>query len=293
LAVLVVIAAGFWFLYGKSHHFGEKVYAQAAGHKIYKKDVEDLIGKDKGVSDHNAAEVLADKYLAEAMAKDLKVTVTDKDLVANYGAIINTQKTHDKYQYQYKVNQIYFMKIQAQQRGDYKGKLLVTNFSHNVPFESALLPEQKKANPNIGNPAAIAADKKYAKDLIDSLYNQIESKEITFDQAIQIEHNDPKVGEYAYGALPHSGAFDTSSPYQGRNSLIGPAAAVGQIRKMKPGQISKPFVVSVSNSFETKSSAESYFLVIRLDSASGGQSDLSFAEYLAQAKHKLDYKIYV
>src|SRR5690242_10485653 len=62
----IVILAGVVVVLHNRFHLGEKVYAQAAGHKIYKADVEKLIGNAKGISNHEAATVLADKYLTEA-----------------------------------------------------------------------------------------------------------------------------------------------------------------------------------------------------------------------------------
>ena len=58
----------------------------------YKKDIDDLIGISKGVSDHTAARVLANEYLYQAMAKKADITVTNKDLVAEYPSI-NSKST--------------------------------------------------------------------------------------------------------------------------------------------------------------------------------------------------------
>lgn len=288
LVVLVIIAAGFWLLYGKSHHLGEKVYAQAAGHKIYKQDVQDLIGKNKGISDHDAAEILADKYLYEAMAKQHGITVTDKDIQDAYGSSIDQQKTQNKYAYQSRVNDLYYEKLQNDNQGVYKGYLLVAHFSRNI----ALQPQGQETlqHTNVGNPKAIAEDKKYAKDFITNLYNKIKAHQITWDQAAAMEKADPRIGTNMY-SLTHSGPFDTS---KFTNSLILAPSALQQVRKLKNGQISKPFVVTVTTTVgSSNDSFESYYLVVRMDHSSGGGSDVNFLQEIDQAKQKLEYKVYV
>ncbi len=294
LTVLVLI--GGWIFISNTFHIGQKVYAQVAGHKIYKQDVQDLIGNTKGVSDHQAAVVLANKYLTEDMAKEAGITVSNQDVVAQYGPSTNAQKTNDKIAYQSKVNNVYFDKLLAYNAGLYKGKLLATNFSRHIAFQSPFLALQEATDPLMGNPAAIAQDKEYAQNLITNLYNQVKAHKITFDQAIQIEHNDPQVGLKAYQTLPHSGPFDTSNIYLGANALIAPQSIQAIMGDMKAGQLSKPFVVGVSNSLAgtgTQSTTDSYYLVVQMDSTVGGHSGLSYSQYLAQAKKKLGYKVYV
>lgn len=295
LLLIIVILIGAWMILHSVFHVGQKIYAQAAGHKIYKSDIENLIGNTKGVSDRQAATVLANQYLTQAMAKDQGITISDQDISAAYGPNITKQKTSNKYAYQNKVNQLYFNKLAAYNQGIYKGNLLVAHFSRNIPYDSPLLAEQKANDPSIGNQADVAADKKYAQKFITNLYDQLQAGKITWSQAVQAEHNDPVVGEKAYASLSHSGAFDTSSTSVQRNGLLGAASIRQQISNIKPGQTSKPFAVRVSNSINPKSkaTAESYFLIVKMDSSAGGHSNVNFEQELDQAKQQLGYKVYV
>lgn len=289
IAAVLVLIFGFLIISGQIP-LGRKVYAEAAGHKIYKKDVDKIKGKAKGITDKQAATVLADKYLTEAMAKEADITVSDKDLVTSYGAQILKEKSNNPYAYQNKVNQVYFRMLSAENTGAYIGKLLITNFSRNVPYQSPALAEDKALAPTIGNPAAIAADKKYAKDLISKLYGQVKAGTITFDQAIEQERNDPVVGEKAYDTLPHSSAFDTSlSP----NAILSTRTIREKINSIKAGETTAPFVVRTSDSETGNSTAESFFLVVQMDKTSGGNSKISFQQELTEAKKKLGYKVYV
>lgn len=291
LLIFLLVLIGLGVLLRNVSHIGQKVYAQAAGHKIYKQDVKKLIGDNKNVSDHDAAKILADKYLTEAMAKQYGITVTDEDVQNAYKGIdIKQLKTKNPYGYQNLVNETYFAKLSASNEGVYKGKLLVAHFSRYVAYQSPLLAERKAQNPNLGNQAAIAADKKYAQDFITNLYNQIKAGKITFDQAIQMEHNDPVVGEKAYPSLSHSSTFD--GPLS-QIDLLNAYTIYQKVNAIKPGQTTGPFVVRVSSSMYDGSTAESYFLVVRLDSRSGGDGSMDFQQALAQAKQKLGYKVYV
>lgn len=292
--VAVLVITGIVFL---SHpgHIGQKVYAEAAGHKIYKKDLQTLQvvnGKKKNVSDHQAATVLADKYLTEAMAKQQGMAVSQSDLVAAYGKGILSQKSTDPYGYQNLTNQLYFTKLDNHNDGVYEGKLLVANFSRYVPYQSGLLPEQQKARPLLGNPTAIAQDKQYADKFITGLYDQIKSKKITFDQAIQMEHDDPMVGEKSYySTQQHSGSFNGPLKQIG---LLAAKSVRSKITSMKAGELSKPMIVRASNSATDQSStAESYFLVVRMDKVSGGGNSMTFQQELAQAKKHYGYKVNV
>lgn len=282
LAIILLLIAGFALYRVEVAH---KVLAQAAGHKIYKADVDKLIGNNKHVSEHDAATVLANKYLTQAMAKDQSVTVSDQDLVAAYGPVINTLKKDNQYSYQLQVNQLYFDKLQTYNQGVYKGYLLVAHFSRNI-----VLQPDASGDTNT-DPAAVAADKKYAQDFITNLYNQINAGKITWDQAAQMQQADPIIGLRMYPSLSQSGPFDTS---KAPVSLFTPSSAQQQLRTMKPGQTSKPFVVKVTNTVGNKNQTfESYFLVVKMDSSSGGKSSANFQQELQQAKKQFGYKVNV
>jgi hypothetical protein len=291
--LVVIVLAGGWLVLRSVFHIGEKVYAQAAGHKIYKENIDSLIGSTKGISNHDAATVLANQYLYQAMAKEAGIVVIDKDVAAQYPDI-NYQKAHNKYAYQSNVNTVYFNKLAAYNSGLYQGKLLVANFSRHIAFQSPFLDIQEATDPLLGNPAAVAADKQYAHDFITKLYNQVKTHQITFDQAIQMEHNDPQVGLKAYQTLSHSGPFNTSNVYLGATGLIMPKSIQSKINNMKAGQLSAPFVVRVSNSLRDKNvTTDSYYLVVQMDSTKSSHSGLTVNQYFAQAKKRLGYMIYV
>lgn len=286
LAVLIVILGVGAFFINKAH--GKKLYAQAAGHKIYEQEVKDLIGTTKGVSDHQAAQVLADKYMLEALTKENNISVGDKELKARYGSKdIDFEKANDKFIYQSKLNGLYYEKLSAWSRGVYKGEYLITNFSRYIPFEP-VLPEDK-ANGKLGNKTLIAQDRKYAEDLINKLYDQVKSGKMTFAQAIQEEREDKMVGVKAYPTMPHSGSFDTSSAPE---STLEIASIKDKVHGLKPGETSKPFAVKVSVSADDSKQADSYFLVVHMDKSSGG-SNVGYDQYIVQAKQRLGYAVYV
>jgi hypothetical protein len=217
--------------------------------------------------------------------------VTDKDIESAYGSSINQQKTQNKYAYQSRVNELYYTKLQENSQGVYKGYLLVGQFSRNIELKPQ--PKDPAYPTNIGNPAAIAADKQYAKDFITNLYNQVQAHKITWDQAAAMEKADPQIGTNMYPSLSHSGPFDTSKYIN--SSVLVPSSALQQIQKLKSGQTSKPFVVTVTSTVgDDNKTFESYYLVVRMDhSSGGGNATMSFVQELTQAKKKLGYKVYV
>src|SRR5690606_38916724 len=107
---------------------------------------------------------------------------------------------------------------------------------------------------------------------------------------INIEKTDPVLGEQVYPTLTHSGSFDTSiTPFTGVD--INSIENNGE--HLKAGQTSKPAVIRVSDSEEGNSTAESYFVMVHLDNASGGNAKTSFRKFIEQSKERLGYKIYV
>lgn len=288
--LVAAILIGGWLFIKQTFHIGDKVYAQAAGHKIYKKEVKDLIGNSKGVSDRDAATVLADKYLLEAMAKEQDVKVTDKDIQNQYGNKVDLKEQRQKnaYNYQQLANDAYVYKMRAKYNGIYKGDLLVAHFSRYIPaFDVSAA--YKKAIPEMGDPKAIASDKKYAKDFITKLYSQINDHKITWDQAIQMEHKDPRLGELIYPSLSHSEPFDTS---KGPVTLFDSPVAQAKVSNLNKGQTSKPFEVSIYNP-DLKKTYGTYYLVIHMDYKYGGHAQGFFQEYLVSSKKKFDYKVNV
>jgi hypothetical protein len=288
IAAIVIIGGG-WLIAKQVFHVGEKVYAEAAGHKIYKDEIDHLVGTIQGVSDRDAAKVLADKYLYEAIAKKAGIKVTDQEVSAQYP---DANKKKNPYAYQGDLNNVYYDNLIAYNKGLYKGEVLVTNFSRYIAFQSPYIGIQQATSPKIGNKAAAAADKKYAFNLINKLYKGIKSGQITFDEAVQIEHKDPQVGDKAYQTLPHSGPFDTSNIFLPGTDLLEPVSIQPKLAKMKAGELSKPFAVRVPNSwYNKKITTESYYLVVRMDSTKGSHSGLPFKQYLAKAKKQYGYKI--
>lgn len=290
LLVVIVIGSIAWTVYDNTIKDDRKVFAEVAGHKIYEQEVKDFIVDSSDVTEKEATEVLANRYLLEALGKEQGVNVNDKEIVQQFGSDIKNKYLGNNYGLQYQVNELYMAKLAAHNEGIYKGKYVVAHFSRYVPYDSPLLAEDKAANPKIGDESAIAEDKQHAEKLINNLYDRIKSGDISFEEAAKIEKKDPVVGEKAYPALSHSGSFDTSIE---SNGLVVVDSTKPTLNQLNSGDISKPFVVRVSNSANDDSTAESYFLVVQMDEKSGGGGNADFSQYIEEAKQRLGYKIYV
>lgn len=277
----VVITGVLLLLVASSVKDDRKIYAEVAGHKIYEQELRDFIGGDSTISDQEASEVLADKYLLVELAKEQNVVVSDEEVEKEFGKQIVEEKEGNQYAYQSRLNQLYISKLQAHNRGIYKGKALVAHFSRHIPFDASISEKEKKD---------IAKDKKYAENLINKLRSDVLSKKISFEEAAKIERNDPIVGLKGYPSLSHSGPFDTSVVQDG---IMRAESARDQVSKLSPGQISEPFIVEVSNSFDDSTKVEAYYMVAQIDESSGGGSvGQDFRQYLEESKKRLGYKIY-
>lgn len=289
LIAIVLVAVIAWFIYSNNVRENDKLLADVAGHKIYQQEVKDFTAYSSNVNEKDATEVLANKYLLEALAKEQGISVSDQEITEQFGTDIKDKYFGNNYGYQYQVNELYMAKLAAHNEGIYKGKYVVAHFSRYVPYDSPVLADDKAANPKIGNEAAIAKDREYAEQFINGIYDQIKSGKLSFEQAAKIEKRDSVVGEKIYPALSHSGSFNTSIS---SNGLVVLDSTKPTLNQLNSGDISKPFVVKVSNSANNDSTAESYFLVVQMDEKSGG-GNTDFSQYIEEAKQRLGYKIYV
>lgn len=289
-AILLVVVIFGWLGINHMLPWQPKPIAISAGHRIYKEDAQELIGKTKDVSEKQAATALADKYLSEAMAEEEDLTITKQDIIKAYGEDILDEKKTNNFTRQNAINQLYFQRLEANNRGVYKGKVLVSHFGRYVAYESPLLAEDKAMDPNIGNPKAIEADKTVALKKIEQWRKDIKDKKITFDQAIEQQKKDSVVGEKAYPVSRHSGSFDTAT---NPARLITTQSIREKIDAMKVGELSEPMVARVSSSSTDDNTSETYFVIVQLDERSGGNSTKSFPEVLSDAKKQLGYEINV
>ncbi len=287
IGIALIVSLLAWLLVAQP--FARPV-AEVNGHLIYRQDTKKMTSKNKKINTKDAAIVLADKYLVEAIAEQQNVEVSQADLEQEFGKQINDQKESDPYTYQANINSLYFKKLGALNAGAYKGEYVVAHFSRNIAYDSPLLAEQKRFMPTIGNQAAIAADRAYAEKFINDLHTKVSSGKITFDQAMQAERKDSYLGEGAYGTLSHSRAFDTTLA---QDSVLNTKSILKTINEIKPGTVTKPFVVKVPNSDKDDSKVDSFFLMVKMDSSKGGNTGKTFDEQLKQKKQELGYKINV
>lgn len=277
-----------------SYHFikGPKIYAEASGHKIYLSEINHVIGSSKNIPANKAAVMLADKYFTEALAREKQISLSNTDVNKAWSEEYHSKPKVGSYAWQDFKNGLMYRKLAASVNGEYKGKFLIASFNRYVAVQSPFLEEKKKQNPAIGNEQLIAEDKRYASDFMSNIYFQLQSKQITFDQAIVMERNDPRIGEQAYQSSLHSGTFDNTKNLP-VNDVVLNESALSQITKFKPGEISKPFIVKVSDSAyptSKQSTAEAYFLIVQLDKSKPGVPG-SFDTYISKAKNRLGYKI--
>lgn len=166
LIAIILIGVIAWMVYDNTIKDDRKVFAEVAGHKIYEQEVKDFIADNNEVSEKQATEVLADKYLTEALGKEQGVNVSDKEVMQQFGSDIENKYVGNNYGLQYQVNELYMAKLAAHNEGIYKGKYVVAHFSRYVPYDSPLLAEDKADNPKIGDETAIAEDKQDRKSVV-------------------------------------------------------------------------------------------------------------------------------
>lgn len=254
------------------------VYGRVNGHTVDQGAVKSFLGSAKGISDRQAAQILLDKYLTEAIGADLKVTVSSQEVTDAYEALPREDQVNKTVVQQSLRNKIFYSKLQPIAVGHFKGAFIIAHFDQN----SAGLR-------SVGDPTKAASDKQYATDLIKSLSAKVKSG-TSFDDAIKTEQSDPNLGTVALPTATHSGAFDTSDPDIERNSVVKTEDVGMALSKLKAGQVSEPFIVR-QTATPGGQRTELYWVIVKLDEAKDTPYK-SFGDFLDKAKVKYGYKEY-
>ncbi len=312
VVVLAVLTFGGMYLAGTFRD--PNVLATVGGQKITKADLNARIyATDFGGTPQNPTakidqkkkkdllnELINDKIVAIEAPK-LGISVSDAEVnseVVKRASSYSKQTQAEQAISREMVREALFdEKLKEKVLGDKEGSYILVNYSKNFESNMSITPEQK-AKEDIGRAQRIQDDTSYAKNLIDSIYADVKSGKMTFEQGMNKAKNDPRFGVEGYqpNTVLQSDNFDKNDYYQGTKifSLGQNDEVKSYLDNMKPGEVSQPIAVKVEviQAGDTgKSEAkDGIWLIVKLKKNENQLAD-SYDEWLQAKRKELDTTI--
>lgn len=140
-------------------------------------------------------------------------------------------------------------------------------------------------------------DRKYATDFINKTFNELKTGKITFEQAMQIQIDDPKIGKKALNTAPQSSKFGSMSelgPGMKTSNFDSDPQFRQKIDNLKPGEFSEPFMMQVMlGANENSPKADGIWIIAKIDSInSKGPKFDTLNAAIQFFKQKYGYEVY-
>lgn len=178
-----------------------------------------------------------------------------------------------------------------------EGSYIVVNYSKNFTSNMVGVSDEQRAKEDANRPQQMKEDTDYATTLINSIYADVKSGKITFEQGMEKAKNDPRFGIEAYkpSMILQSDVF-TKTDFMNHNKIfsIETHDIEDTIDKTAPGQISQPIAlkveVPVGKDYSKTESKNGMWVIFKVDKGEVTQAD-SFDEWMAQKKKELKVNI--
>lgn len=239
-------------------------------------------------------------HLDTQVAKEYELEVSEEEALNNLKARTSHIKPapHLAMENQYVKYRAYrdilSAKLPLLMQSQQSGRFIVANFDKN--FDKSL--NSVKSLTEEEHKAIMKQDKDYATDFINKLYKDIKSSKITFDQAMERERKDPKLGEKAISASFHSDSFnkqkDNKTIQVSSITITGNPEIYEKIKDLKAGEMSEPFYFkSQSGPAEGSPRVDSAWMIVIVDEVhnTGPQFD-NVLEAQQYFKQKYGYELY-
>lgn len=285
----------------------KKVVAKVGEEKIYQSELDDAIYSlnynDESLErfGDRADEVkkallyqLIEGKILEIKAKNLGITVSDEEILAEARKSLRDFDKYDERRKEIVKDQAKFSLLQKRIADKVvnwrEGKFILVRGDLHFNFEPTGLSKEQRAK-------LVLQDIKYAKELAGSIYNDIKSGKITFEQGMEIANNDPKVGRPAWKGweMTFSRSFTKADSIR-RPFPTGTVNFWDEIFKIKIGEISKPIPIKVIVPEDNivskgKTEVEALYLIAKIEKGNLGESN-SYQEFIEKQKKELGVKIY-
>ena len=171
-----------------------------------------------------------------------------------------------------------------------EGKFIVVNFDRFSPNPFLPPPE---ATEGADLAELQKKERAYADNLIQSINDNLKTKKLTFEEALEKALKDPNVGlESNYGSSIQSGPF-LAADYIEKRGLLRPDEVREKVDQLKEGEFSEPFVqkVDVSQEEDKPQLIDARWIIAKVDKIGEGGGKVE--DILINTRQKYGAKIYL
>jgi hypothetical protein len=302
LGLLIIATLGFVAYRLKDPKNNSNNVGKVGDHVVTKSEVNDTANalKETGFAPESEEQIrglVMNYWLYNLIAKDYDIKVTDQEALdylksqtANIKPTPNLDINNQYVRYRAYTN-IFQSRLAKVINTPRSGAYVLAHFDQNIVQSTP----QLKALSKEKYEALLAADKKYATDFINSISAKLKSGSITFDQAMELEKNDPKIGQKALPTSAHSSVFGKSEDVGNSAQDISATPEIyDKIKNTKPGETSEPFVIKVQTGANLDSpTVDGIWVLVKVDADnSKGQQFDNINAALQHFKQKYGYEKY-
>ncbi|HSX48048.1 MAG TPA: hypothetical protein VLF41_00875 [Candidatus Nanoarchaeia archaeon] len=292
VVLLLILGAGAYFLHKSDINvlkgrvgLGPKIVAKVGSHLITQDELDQAYKGNTLASKDKVLSALMDMWLYRQMAQPLKIAVTDSDVKTELAKRVGSSTNSKNYLTVAVTRDLLSSKLEDYYSGYSQGRYIIAHFDQHIPFNGG-------DNTGAGTTAQIAADRTYATNFINNVYDKLSKKQITFDQAVAMENADARIGSAALQTSPHSGSFDTTDSVSAAATIMSFPDVAPVIAGLAPGKISQPFVSKIAVAAgENPPKVDGCWLVVVIDRTEP-KNGQTFNGAVASAKSTLRYEKY-
>lgn len=266
---------------------GPDIAAKIGDQEIKVADVENF-ATDCNVDKKEAVEYLVDDIVLAKWANDEKINASPQEQQFPEEGVENVQLRPCEITLA-KTN-LLREKLSQNAVGYREGKFIVVSFDRFSPNPFLPPPE---ATQGADLAELQKKERAYADNLIQSINNDLKSKKLTFEEAVEKVQKDPNVGlESGYGAAIQGGPF-SAVDYIEKRGLLRFDEVRQKVDGLKENEFSEPFIQKVDVSLEEGKPQliDGRWIIAKVDKI--GKGGEKAEDILVNTRDKYDAKIYL
>ncbi len=275
----------------------EKIYRQDLNEQIYGRLFEGSVLKPSNISKEekeNLLNQLIEWKIVELEAKKRGISASEEEIEERIVKDLEswTEYTDEQKSITRKTTRNFILKEKVKEKvlGWREGEYILLHIDRHLESELGTSKEQKELEDQ-GREERIKEEKDYAFKLANSLYEQIISGKIKFEDAIEVANEDQKVGadSFAPRNVLRGGEF-TREEWEVGSLITGFSDFRQKALEIKVGDISQPFMIQLNLMDDSKKDG----LVAIIKNKKGEDGKYStFNEWLSSKKEEIKIKKYI
>lgn len=268
-------------------------YGSMDGYTVDKVDVDRLSEAYYAATPTEIAQTLLDNHLYGLMAKALNITVSTADVQTGIGVTpANPHPYGEAYLSLLVQDNLYKAQLLSKLTPGISGRYIYLHFDQDMMTAGGSVDENLATLTDAQLKALIVSDQSYALQLANQLYAKIHNGTITFDQAMQLEKSDPRLGEGPLSTLDQSGNFDTATEVASSYGLTTQKQLLSVIKTTPVKAYTKVLTGTVPVAMTSNAKrVDGYYVIFIVDDINAGNHKYGdFGQMLTSFKKQNNYQ---